>query len=84
MFGITVVPSVLLALGMTISPESPRWLFQVVLQYCAVFYYATIYIHDKDTNFCKANSVNYYCNAVLSFIMEQYITRELTFAKKAV
>ncbi|KAG4937717.1 hypothetical protein JHK85_052636 [Glycine max] len=28
MFGITVVPSVLLALGMTISPESPRWLFQ--------------------------------------------------------
>ncbi|RDY08092.1 Plastidic glucose transporter 4, partial [Mucuna pruriens] len=28
MFGITVVPSILLALGMTISPESPRWLFQ--------------------------------------------------------
>ncbi|QCE12933.1 MFS transporter [Vigna unguiculata] len=28
MFGITVVPSVLLALGMAISPESPRWLFQ--------------------------------------------------------
>lgn len=29
MFGIAVVPSVLLALGMAISPESPRWLFQV-------------------------------------------------------
>ncbi|MED6169431.1 hypothetical protein PIB30_118800 [Stylosanthes scabra] len=28
MFGISVVPSVLLALGMTVSPESPRWLFQ--------------------------------------------------------
>ncbi|KAL2335258.1 hypothetical protein Fmac_016471 [Flemingia macrophylla] len=28
MFGIAVVPSVLLALGMGISPESPRWLFQ--------------------------------------------------------
>ncbi|BAU01628.1 Plastidic glucose transporter [Vigna angularis] len=28
MFGIAVVPSVLLALGMAISPESPRWLFQ--------------------------------------------------------
>ncbi|KAB2612474.1 plastidic glucose transporter 4 [Pyrus ussuriensis x Pyrus communis] len=28
MFGIAVVPSVLLALGMVISPESPRWLFQ--------------------------------------------------------
>ncbi|KAL9297508.1 hypothetical protein ACSQ67_023404 [Phaseolus vulgaris] len=28
MFGITVVPSFLLALGMAISPESPRWLFQ--------------------------------------------------------
>lgn len=28
MFGIAVVPSILMALGMTISPESPRWLFQ--------------------------------------------------------
>ncbi|KAH7682581.1 Sugar/inositol transporter protein [Dioscorea alata] len=28
MFGIAVIPSVLLALGMAISPESPRWLFQ--------------------------------------------------------
>ncbi|TKY46495.1 Plastidic glucose transporter 4 [Spatholobus suberectus] len=28
MFGIAVVPSVLLALGMAISPESPRWLLQ--------------------------------------------------------
>uniref|UniRef100_K7MWN2 Major facilitator superfamily (MFS) profile domain-containing protein n=1 Tax=Glycine max TaxID=3847 RepID=K7MWN2_SOYBN len=28
MFGIAVVPSVLLALGMAISPESPRWLVQ--------------------------------------------------------
>ncbi|CAI8594097.1 unnamed protein product [Vicia faba] len=28
MFGIAVVPSVLLALGMAIAPESPRWLFQ--------------------------------------------------------
>ncbi|XP_061338346.1 plastidic glucose transporter 4-like [Gastrolobium bilobum] len=28
MFGITVIPSLLLALGMAISPESPRWLFQ--------------------------------------------------------
>ncbi|XP_010264551.1 PREDICTED: plastidic glucose transporter 4-like isoform X2 [Nelumbo nucifera] len=28
MFGIAVVPSVLMALGMSFSPESPRWLFQ--------------------------------------------------------
>lgn len=29
MFGIAIVPSVLLALGMAVSPESPRWLVQV-------------------------------------------------------
>lgn len=29
MFGVAVVPSILLALGMAFSPESPRWLFQV-------------------------------------------------------
>jgi hypothetical protein len=29
MFGIAVVPSILLAIGMAFSPESPRWLFQV-------------------------------------------------------
>ncbi|XP_062004582.1 plastidic glucose transporter 4 [Rosa rugosa] len=28
MFGIAIVPSVLLALGMAVSPESPRWLLQ--------------------------------------------------------
>ncbi|XP_004492955.1 plastidic glucose transporter 4-like [Cicer arietinum] len=28
MFGIAVVPSILLALGMAICPESPRWLYQ--------------------------------------------------------
>ncbi|PIN24110.1 putative transporter (major facilitator superfamily) [Handroanthus impetiginosus] len=28
MFGIAVIPSVLLALGMAFSPESPRWLYQ--------------------------------------------------------
>ncbi|KAM7279045.1 hypothetical protein ACFE04_006179 [Oxalis oulophora] len=28
MFGVSVIPSVLLALGMAFSPESPRWLFQ--------------------------------------------------------
>ncbi|KAG8373742.1 hypothetical protein BUALT_Bualt11G0056600 [Buddleja alternifolia] len=28
MFGVAVVPSVLLALGMAFSPESPRWLYQ--------------------------------------------------------
>ncbi|KAL8171532.1 LOW QUALITY PROTEIN: hypothetical protein V2J09_023336 [Rumex salicifolius] len=28
MFGVAVVPSVLLALGMSFCPESPRWLFQ--------------------------------------------------------
>ncbi|KAI3852936.1 hypothetical protein MKX03_029871 [Papaver bracteatum] len=28
MFGVAVVPSVLLALGMAMCPESPRWLFQ--------------------------------------------------------
>ncbi|KAI5684297.1 hypothetical protein M9H77_05525 [Catharanthus roseus] len=28
MFGISLIPSVLLALGMAFSPESPRWLFQ--------------------------------------------------------
>lgn len=32
MFGIAIVPSILLALGMAFSPESPRWLFQVFLQ----------------------------------------------------
>lgn len=32
MFGIAVIPSILLALGMAISPESPRWLYQVFLQ----------------------------------------------------
>lgn len=29
MFGLAVIPSVLLALGMAFSPESPRWLYQV-------------------------------------------------------
>ncbi|KAL5538829.1 hypothetical protein UlMin_042758, partial [Ulmus minor] len=28
MFGIAMVPSILLAVGMALSPESPRWLFQ--------------------------------------------------------
>ncbi|PHT56679.1 Plastidic glucose transporter 4 [Capsicum baccatum] len=28
MFGISLIPSVLLALGMAFSPESPRWLYQ--------------------------------------------------------
>ncbi|XP_030952608.1 plastidic glucose transporter 4-like [Quercus lobata] len=28
MFGIAILPSILLALGMAVSPESPRWLFQ--------------------------------------------------------
>ncbi|KAG2710730.1 hypothetical protein I3843_04G041200 [Carya illinoinensis] len=28
MFGIAIIPSILLALGMAFSPESPRWLFQ--------------------------------------------------------
>lgn len=28
MFGIAVIPSVLLAIGMAFSPESPRWLVQ--------------------------------------------------------
>ncbi|GJN40639.1 hypothetical protein PR202_gb29886 [Eleusine coracana subsp. coracana] len=28
MFGIAVIPSILLAVGMAFSPESPRWLFQ--------------------------------------------------------
>lgn len=28
MFGIAIIPSVLLAVGMAVSPESPRWLFQ--------------------------------------------------------
>lgn len=31
MFGIAAIPSVLLALGMAFSPESPRWLVQVLL-----------------------------------------------------
>ena len=47
MFGITVVPSFLLALGMAISPESPRWLFQVVGQYYTVSYHRTIHLQDK-------------------------------------
>lgn len=29
MFGISVVPAILLAVGMAMSPESPRWLYQV-------------------------------------------------------
>ena len=29
MFGVAIIPSVLLGLGMIFSPESPRWLFQV-------------------------------------------------------
>ncbi|XP_062099074.1 plastidic glucose transporter 4-like [Humulus lupulus] len=28
MFGISAIPSILLAVGMCFSPESPRWLFQ--------------------------------------------------------
>ncbi len=36
MFGIAIVPSILLALGMAFSPESPRWLFQVFLHDCGV------------------------------------------------
>ncbi|KAG6392616.1 hypothetical protein SASPL_146840 [Salvia splendens] len=28
MFGVALIPSVLLALGMAFSPESPRWLYQ--------------------------------------------------------
>lgn len=28
MFGVAVIPSVLLAIGMAFSPESPRWLVQ--------------------------------------------------------
>ncbi|XP_052196645.1 plastidic glucose transporter 4 isoform X2 [Diospyros lotus] len=28
MFGVAIIPSVLLALGMSFSPDSPRWLFQ--------------------------------------------------------
>lgn len=39
MFGIAVVPSILLALGMTICPESPRWLYQVGLLYYVVICY---------------------------------------------
>lgn len=35
MFGIAVVPSILLAVGMAFSPESPRWLFQV--SFCKFF-----------------------------------------------
>lgn len=31
MFGIAVVPTFLLDVGMITSPESPRWLFQVFL-----------------------------------------------------
>lgn len=30
MFGIAGIPSVLLAVGMAVSPESPRWLYQVL------------------------------------------------------
>jgi len=37
MFGIAAIPSVLLALGMTMCPESPRWLFQVFAWLHSVF-----------------------------------------------
>lgn len=32
MFAVALVPSVLLAIGMAFSPESPRWLYQVSWQ----------------------------------------------------
>lgn len=32
MFGVAIVPSILFAIGMGFSPESPRWLFQVFPQ----------------------------------------------------
>lgn len=37
MFGVALIPSVLLALGMAFSPESPRWLFQVFSAIFSVF-----------------------------------------------
>ena len=40
MFGVAVVPSILLAVGMAFSPESPRWLFQVSI---CKFFDHTIY-----------------------------------------
>lgn len=33
MFGISVVPAILLAVGMAMSPESPRWLYQVSINH---------------------------------------------------
>lgn len=42
MFGIAAVPSILLALGMAFSPESPRWLAQVSL---GVFLFCIFDIH---------------------------------------
>jgi len=51
MFGITVVPSVLLALGMAISPESPRWLFQVIWEYYTLSYCRPTHLQDKQLEF---------------------------------
>lgn len=36
MFGISAIPAILLALGMSFCPESPQWLFQVSLLNCII------------------------------------------------
>jgi hypothetical protein len=43
----------LLALGMAVSPESPRWLFQV----CAVQFFFTIYHSQVPKQHIKINFV---------------------------
>jgi hypothetical protein len=51
MFGIAVIPSILLALGMAFSPESPRWLFQVCLSidYSSPHRLSSSHVHENTT-----------------------------------
>lgn len=72
MFGIAVVPSILLALGMTICPESPRWLYQVVLQHYDVICYGyntfTYHLSSKPTVLLCLQSSAKLTNSSLLFL----------------
>lgn len=43
MFGISMVPAILLAVGMAISPESPRWLYQVTINHKLLCLHYTLF-----------------------------------------
>lgn len=56
MFGIAVIPSILLALGMAISPESPRWLVQVFFATLFSLLLLRQYVFRWMKPFCKSSS----------------------------